>query len=77
MPPIFIRTTLPEEQSGWQPIESAPKDGTPFLAAIGPHVEMVHRSVQSWVITNHGMAVEPSHWMPLPSAPAALSEKGA
>jgi len=61
---------MTNQHQGWQPIASAPRDGSSFLAFIdGEHVEMVHHSVQSWVITNHGMKVEPTHWLPLPPPP--------
>lgn len=64
----------------WQPIETAPRDGTEILA--------VYRSVHSdwygvamWAETKRGegkwfwdYAPRPSHWLPLPPPPAQESD---
>ena len=83
--------------SQWRPIESAPRDGTPFLAwypkhcvdddgessgeVIGGACAMVACTQGLWEepdwLDAHGsyymddwcFAEEPTHWMPLPSAP--------
>jgi len=63
----------------WQPIETAPKDGTPIL--VGPTKRMgicvasydkdddgLHR----WLVDSlHGQSniYTPTHWMPLPEPP--------
>lgn len=67
---------------GWQPIESAPKDGSeivlrvpvmrPQSAAIGRWFDfgqVIHGVTGYW--TAHATQVEPTHWMPLPPAPDA------
>jgi len=63
-PPVWARVT------GWQPIETAPKDGVTEVLMYDPDL---------------GMAVLPSssspwpnvtHWMPLPEPPAALLPAG-
>lgn len=71
----------------WQPIESAPKDGTAFLAwrpNAGPYVarqdcDIVHYSGWGGGVwegargyAKYGMA-ELTHWMPLPAAPTGDS----
>ena len=64
--------------SEWQPIETAPKDGTAFLVCSPyryPHTvacvvwEPVH---QSWACSWDNWPLEAfvaTHWMPLPSSP--------
>lgn len=61
----------------WQPIETAPRDGTPVLAACDGHVDILAfdtwtdldgRDVGHW-ITNEGRIKRPQHWMPLPEVP--------
>ena len=71
--------------SEWQPIETAPKDGSKILAHmrdnddLGPLILIWHdeRWIVSWDntdITEHWGDI-PTHWMPLPSPPA-ISENG-
>lgn len=71
-------------QDGWQPIETAPKDGTMFLIFV-PSAKArkvsTSRGGQFWcqdqwcrdggytVCDDHGRPVKATHWMPLPSAP--------
>lgn len=60
--------------SNWQPIETAPKDGTEVLIWVELHGFM-RRAVShyagqyaDWVIP--GIAgLNPTHWMPLPEPP--------
>ncbi len=71
-------------QSGWRPIETAPKDGTKVLVFC-PHdspfqaVANYHRQESpewvGWVESYDGEDIwPPSHWMPLPPAPP-ITEK--
>lgn len=69
----------------WQPIETAPKDGTPFLCGW-------HSGGGYWYVTKAHWAngcvdggwdgareyidVSPSHWMPIPRAPVQTSASG-
>lgn len=61
----------------WQPIDTAPKDGTRFLAAwrrlIGTdwgYVVMHYRDNRLLVSWDHDyLNVKPTHWMPLPEPP--------
>ena len=61
----------------WQPIETAPKDGTAFLAAYKQGLAIARWSERrmgkpSAFITVHGAhARDFTHWMPLPKAPNA------
>tara|TARA_R110000751_G_scaffold307812_1_gene431804 strand:+ start:4090 stop:4422 length:333 start_codon:yes stop_codon:yes gene_type:complete len=64
---------------GWQPIETAPKDGTVVLcccaANYGPYTG--HYECAAWVDTNEhdefgddARPCYPTHWAPLPAPPA-------
>lgn len=65
--------------SVWQPIETAPKDGTQFLAWVGEgwngRMPFVITSWRGYWVNEfgNGCAVEnfaPTHWMPLPPPPS-------
>ncbi len=66
-----------EPMSDWQPIETAPRDGTEIIAASiytvrgRPRVWNVYLTccdAAGWVTTRGGKAA-PTHWMPLPEPP--------
>jgi hypothetical protein len=71
--------------SEWQPIETAPRDGTEFLLYAPDSIINARHylGVGQWAEPN-GMgsiagwfwpyAIRPSHWMPLPSPPKGLRE---
>lgn len=78
----------------WQPIETAPKDGTRVLLAVGTYTgigyfidsvtfEYGHekRRTQEWAWSGYsflsGERPQPTHWMPLPLAPAATEQEAA
>ena len=58
----------------WQPIESAPRDGTEVLVYIRPKVFRLgwyfapSSRTQGWRDEN-GKQIVPTHWMPLPPPP--------
>ena len=60
----------------WQPIETAPKDGTPVLAyGYSPHYpDEYFTRIQWWADgigywAAHSVSIIPTHWMPLPDPP--------
>lgn len=66
------------EVTGWQPIETAPKDDTnvllwwPFWVKNRPTIGWFgHRGIQQWVCPEacEGDGDPPTHWMPLPVPP--------
>lgn len=64
----------------WQPIETAPRDGTPVLACIsGPdyYADRVQwdsgRGAWVYPCRLHGPGVPLTHWMALPEPPAGGS----
>ena len=66
-----------ESEMKWQPIETAPKDGTWILVTeeTGTWMEVVRWYEDEWCsypVTIFGFKDEPpaSHWMPLPDPPA-------
>jgi hypothetical protein len=72
--------------TGWQPIETAPKDGSDVLLGRtkddGDRYEYPVRigrwsnAVQRWIgVTANGRITQPSHWMPLPPPPANGGER--
>jgi hypothetical protein len=60
----------------WQPINTAPKDGTPFLVYFRNHVELVAGWREYSEIIAFG---EPpsTHWHPIPQPPPAIPPPGA
>lgn len=64
--------------SEWQPIETAPKDGSRLLAySKGWDHEQKDQEIAWWNESSglfrwqSGTIVKPTHWMPLPSPPEA------
>jgi hypothetical protein len=56
----------------WQPIESAPKDGMPFLAYFGngeQHVVDIAGDGECRRPMDEAAWELPTHWMPLPEPP--------
>lgn len=68
----------------WQPIETAPKNGTKILVAwinqwkTGPHIEVCETGEEGgWFYSYDGdqPQSDPTHWMPLPEPPTASNEQ--
>lgn len=59
---------------GWQPIETAPKDGTPFLTFDGDFhgIDIWDRGNRIFICDASRKFTYPTHWMPLPSAPETV-----
>ena len=77
--PLYTTPTIPE---GWMPIETAPKDGTPvdlWRDERLPNMRRVELNpfnvFYEPVISGYTCVRDATHWMPLPSPPAAVKEK--
>lgn len=63
----------------WQPIETAPRTGKPFLAVYGGQVRVVqwgktsHVPIYGFCLADQGVEdfdiCDPTHWMPMPPLP--------
>lgn len=57
----------------WQPIETAPKDGTEIVVYVKQIGQMVVYYDKMWTeksnLLRAKMSFEPTHWMPLPQPP--------
>lgn len=90
---ILVLSALahPAVPEGWQPIETAPKDGTRFLATGGGLANEIEvaswndrvgawntesYTLEDWDNQTEGYS-RPAHWMPLPKPPVAAAEKEA
>jgi hypothetical protein len=75
-----ILSCLSHPAQGWREMDSAPKDGTEILVCGPANNGGTYRDVQrwpenwcgKWPVTYMAYAAgEPTHWVPLPAAPAA------
>lgn len=75
---IEALTNMPSAESGWQPIETAPKDGRPVLLFARCQHATASGIVVGWHLEDRGwielsftspVGIVPSHWMPLPEFP--------
>ncbi|MEM1040834.1 MAG: DUF551 domain-containing protein [Pseudomonadota bacterium] len=59
------------ENNDWQPIETAPLDGTDILTWDGNYHTVLFMSQygSGWTAGNPRIKYEPTHWQPLPSPP--------
>ena len=65
--------------SGWQSIETAPKDGTEILGQVIGDMAVIWWDKLIWRYNwdDNGQFACPTHWMPLPQPPAARAKAGA
>lgn len=69
-----LRAELARHQ--WQPIDTAPKDGTRIVALCSNGAAYVARwntNYEEWSIPGSGISGV-THWMPLPEPPVAVDE---
>lgn len=69
-PPVLVKPP----QVGWRTVDTAPKDGTEFLAFVPSYYQGTGGIVVSCFVDgafrdNRAWAIDISHWMPLPSKP--------
>lgn len=64
----------------WQPIETAPKDGTPIICfhpsdgfSDEMSIDVLWWDMGAWLYNAEPVADQPTHWMPLPAAPRFTS----
>lgn len=80
--PLFAAPVLPSVPEGWQPIETAPKDGTSFLCCSGSWetVACWNKHRDEWCCSAPGYPPyprdeQPECWRPLPAAPSPQEDK--
>lgn len=70
---LVANTAAPQRGVRWQPISTAPKDGTRILVVGGKYTEpvIVMADIGWWLYANDkfGLTSLPTHWQPLPSPP--------
>jgi len=75
-----VRAEAKAEVPSWQPIETAPKDGSPILVVANEVVQyiIVADYGSGWHSLADDEGIEdfnPTHWMPIPAAPIAVAEQ--
>ena len=60
----------PVVQQAWQPIETAPKDGRNLILLLTPSGFPQVAYSNTWWTAGFSAECKPTHWMPLPAAPA-------
>jgi len=79
----FLAALAEYGQAEWQPIETAPKDGTRIIVANDVYGSVwcdvawrkMIRVPDRWESFIGAVPFRPTHWMPKPDAPAAISRE--
>jgi hypothetical protein len=77
----YDREAFDAFRAGWQPIETAPRDGRwvivyrpksdgSYIPSVGPDYWMTEKRLQCWGKSRTD--TPPTHWMPLPPPPSDL-----
>lgn len=57
----------------WQPIDTAPRDGTKILGCEAhdgePYLQVIEWGQFGWVFADGEYGMFPTHWMPIPEPP--------
>ena len=77
-----LRELRAYRKDGWQPIETAPRDGTLILtfeasegiATSAYRPDLAGNTGYVWFNPDHETPTCPTHWMPLPAAPEPQEE---
>lgn len=82
---LRARLEKAERDAGWQPIDTAPMDGTVILGYRSGKMREAYRvqrdDCEMWVFggasaaVKHLPSIKPTHWMPLPNPPVAAIAK--
>ena len=66
-----VEVAMEEANGGWQPIKTAPRDGTKILGFEGDDCVLLMwvSEWNDWYNFDGASIGEPTHWMPLPAAP--------
>ena len=80
---LIDRLRKAEAANQWQPIETAPKDGTHVLlwatrhSMLAPHPEFIVGAYRNGWWSGPSTLSHVIHWMPLPAAPTSADSEGA
>ncbi len=74
---IGVEQLRADLKEAWQPIETAPKDGTEVLAlCCEDHTQLVYAMGEGlWKSVSTDRYVIPTHWMPLPNMPKGQDDE--